>query len=521
MVRWLAAFLAVMLAMATSPLSPSALDTRMRTYSIVGVEGESADITSRIYEEFVSEMKAVSDRVVEARTTLASVQEQMQSQPAVNTLQDLKADLTVHLDTADSDPWEVLGQIKSKLGLSTRSGQDAWTSPLVDHDQHPESYYRHALNPGWDLDLSPEITTRPTTADGDISANPAAPQHVQEHRSRGHHHHAKHHSSAPAMGLTIMSDLPADMSPMKGRQHVDMEGSPKPGEDTGGEPVRSRLKRCVFLHGTGQVDPRPPSDEFDAYWGNVSAYTPQCSERVFVHVDSVHNAWHDKVLYEEYCRVAAHDKRHGAIIRDTIVFSHSAGSLILASGIEAGACDFDASSSSWYIIGYHPPSMINITSAVSMYGLTNYSVVRSLTSELGQYITSIHWVDEQGHPMRMYQCFNEMKDECKDMPDVFRRQRIADIVKQRVSGAMCGCSPRGLNMINANALQLISWAWADEPNDGMVPCGPCMSSMGANFSTSFQSNFYAAQLNHQDITCLNGDGDSDDVKACSWYRGCV
>lgn len=324
---------------------------------------------------------------------------------------------------------------------------------------------------------------------------------------------------------SLLEDTPSNSS-VEEPPLPPKEDAPTPAADTPDSLPPTVLdvmrKRCVFLHGTGQVVPQlpGPTEQFETYWGDIKSYTPQCSERVFVHADTVNQAWHDKALYTEYCRVASGDVRHGSIIHDTIVFTHSAGTLILGSGIEAGACDFDPVSSSWYVVGYHPPSMNNLTSAVSMYGLVNYTLVRSLT-ELGQLMGDIHWVSPDGHYSRMYSCFNEMSELCPDLPSDGTRNRIAKIVKERVSGAMCGCSPRGLNRYHAAGLQLMSWAWADEPNDGMVPCGPCMAGMGETFSTTYRSAFYAGQLNHQDITCLNGDGDTDDAKPCSWFSLCT
>jgi len=295
------------------------------------------------------------------------------------------------------------------------------------------------------------------------------------------------------------------------RQKQDVHNAGSDGPDEGNvQPLHGGVsaheesvikKRCVFLHGTGQVNPREETPTFESYWGLLEKHTPQCRDRHFAHVNSVVNAWHDEVLYREYCSIASRNGQGSdgpSLIRDTIVFSHSAGTLILAAGIEAGVCDFDPATSSWYIVGYHPSSMHNLTSAVSMYGvLSNYSLVRSVTSELGQYMTDIHWIDANGNRQRMYTCFNEMSDECEGMPSVETRQRISEIVQHRVSGAMC----------TSATLQ-------------QVPCRPCMEAMAAEFTNSYKDAFYAAQLNHQDITCLNGDGDEKDAKPCSWYSLC-
>jgi len=112
-------------------------------------------------------------------------------------------------------------------------------------------------------------------------------------------------------------------------------------------------KTCIFLHGAGQTQDRPPTTRFRQYWGHIEQFTSQCSTHWFNHHDTTYRGFDDPILTSGYCTVAAlGPNSQGNVIKDTIVFTHSMGNLIFASALKQGVCSLD-SSSSWYAVS--PP----------------------------------------------------------------------------------------------------------------------------------------------------------------------
>merc|ERR1712164_439 len=70
-------------------------------------------------------------------------------------------------------------------------------------------------------------------------------------------------------------------------------------------------KTCVFIHGVGQT-PEPGTDKivvgsFPGYWGKVNEVTTQCSEWVFLNVDTIYRGWDNTELQTEVCQAATYD----------------------------------------------------------------------------------------------------------------------------------------------------------------------------------------------------------------------
>ncbi len=67
-------------------------------------------------------------------------------------------------------------------------------------------------------------------------------------------------------------------------------------------------------------------------------------------------------------------------------------------------------------------------------------------------------------------------------------------------------------------LKIAEWMWAQKASDGAIEADACMEMFGREkFENKYTSSYYAASANHFDITCLNGDGVTDEARICSWF----
>jgi hypothetical protein len=285
-------------------------------------------------------------------------------------------------------------------------------------------------------------------------------------------------------------------------------------------------KTCVFLHGVGQTlqEKGPPVDQFPDYWGSVHTYTPQCRERIFIREETKGRGWNSLELQKSYCAVALYGSRNStvqdSIIRDTILFVHSMGNLVLSAAIKNGFCEIDTNTTSWYqIMGPFGgtkvvPMLEDICRAA---GTGEWPVTKA---KLYRYVADVggYCVPNTNHAYPAYWTMkpsfcNNVTQECVD--DLY------SIAHTRIKGSMCGNSAYGVNSRYSPVLKVLSMLVGyGEDNDGMVPYdSSCMrSSNGTTFGTSFKDNYYLSAINHSDGTCRNGDSYfSGSASPCSYY----
>jgi len=270
--------------------------------------------------------------------------------------------------------------------------------------------------------------------------------------------------------------------------------------------VVASAKHCVFLHGAGILDEGPPTNTYPEYWGKINSFTPQCDDWIFNHADTVTNAFDNSTLMQSYCDVAT-NSTGGSIIKDSIVFTHSMGNVILAAAIRGGLCSLD-SSSTWYLAA--PP--------------TTGSKASDLVEDI---CNSTNWLDG---PIRdiatlLHFCVNDQPGDANlayvslqtDYPAL---QGLPEIMTAHANGAICGNSPFGLVSIYSLGLEALS-VLVDygEPSDGMVPMSSCQAGLDPNqFGDDANSNFYLAAVNHADSTCRDGNGVfGADRQPCAWF----
>ncbi|KAL0483659.1 hypothetical protein AKO1_013911 [Acrasis kona] len=281
-------------------------------------------------------------------------------------------------------------------------------------------------------------------------------------------------------------------------------------------------KRCVFLHGVGQylVEKGPISDQFVQYWGNVHKYTPQCKERLFIKEETKGRGWNDVELQRAYCDVALNKNSTDMMIRDTVLFVHSMGNLVLSAAIKNGFCDIDVNTTSWYqLMGPFGGTKAVVRleevcegSESGKWPVSKAKLYRYVADKGGYCVAGTNHSYPSYLTLVPSYC-TQITQECID--DLYK------IASSRIKGSMCGISAYGLTSVYSAALKILSEIVDfGESSDGLVPISSCQrASQDRTFTSNYRDAWYAVAANHADGTCRNGDSYfSDAASPCSYYK---
>eukprot|EP00742_Colponemidia_sp_Colp-10_P001037 GILJ01001123.1.p1 GENE.GILJ01001123.1~~GILJ01001123.1.p1 ORF type:complete len:545 (-),score=44.58 GILJ01001123.1:193-1827(-) len=333
-----------------------------------------------------------------------------------------------------------------------------------------------------------------------------------------------------------------EMCEQSSHDHPSIQLSPfdahamRPGEPSWYELriLSDKMVPCVFLHGVGNTDIGTPADTFPQYWGKVHDTTPQCSKRTFVREETKMRGWDDISLQKAYCAVLLQDQPEWPSIQQyftpesgnvtvysalgyvpkatgKIIFAHSMGNLVLAGAIQGNVCDVDT----WVEVqGPMAGSLAAKTVVEICTGKTKVEgIEREALVRFGYCIPNTHLP---------YPAYATMSN---DDP---RLAGLDAIAQTKVSAALCGTCFSGIVPDPTNFDRVEEWLGLNligaymrykERSDGMVPWSSCSSGVnGHSFDDHFQSNFYAATINHADGTCRSGDGWWGSSRMpCKWY----
>jgi len=266
-------------------------------------------------------------------------------------------------------------------------------------------------------------------------------------------------------------------------------------------------KDCVFLHGSGELEEGPVTSTFTEYWGNVHEYTPQCKTRTFNHDDTTHQAFDEERLMRRYCDVATGKVGGNLIKNNTIVFTHSMGTPILAAALKNGLCRLDPSAS-WY------------DASGPLFGSKAADVIESICANPSAWDEPLRWIgqklnycEDSSKPSNVTKSYQSLSPSYPGYTDLML------FAATQVKGSICGTSAYGLLSPYSLALAaLADVVWYGEKNDGLVAVSSCLIPQ-ANYDNRYQSDFYIAPLNHADTTCRNGNGfyDTEERMPCGWY----
>ncbi|KAK3604098.1 hypothetical protein CHS0354_010403 [Potamilus streckersoni] len=283
--------------------------------------------------------------------------------------------------------------------------------------------------------------------------------------------------------------------------------------------LKDPWKSCIFIHDTGIDSTSSNVDIEKMYWSNVRSFTPQCSEHRFIKLDTVNNGWDSVKLHKKFCSVVAGKTK---VIKDTVIFAHSMGNLVMAAALFKNICSFDAKSSEWYAI-QAPWKGTKFADKLNELCKMNRSTSGYIANEyLVQGLKDIHYCTEDGNPVPAFQSLSPKYISSLNVSF----QDLIQVGKMYVTGAMCGYSPWGMGKNwHQSAVMLFTQAFADldSRNDGVVPEKSC--EIVGNFSNSYTSKFYRTKVNHIEGTCRYRATDwckawwkKQEGMPCKWLR---
>eukprot|EP00300_Choanocystis_sp_HF-7_P015734 c19153_g1_i2.p1 GENE.c19153_g1_i2~~c19153_g1_i2.p1 ORF type:complete len:242 (+),score=34.08 c19153_g1_i2:39-728(+) len=214
-------------------------------------------------------------------------------------------------------------------------------------------------------------------------------------------------------------------------------------------------------------------------------------------------------------------------IRNTLIFSHSMGSLIIAGAIQRQLCDIDASSSRWYSVqspALGSGTVDQISRACSL--MNTVSTFRLLPQwaemaiDAAASIFDFSVCTKVNGAWGLSQAYVTLSPTYKGSSGQ-NFTNVVPILRSRVSGSMCGSlhtgSPFGMVLI----AQLIA-----SPSDGVVEYSVCTTPFpSAPWQRDSNSRWFEFEGNHVAGTCRQGDTikskfkpDPNSKRPCSWFE---
>lgn len=254
------------------------------------------------------------------------------------------------------------------------------------------------------------------------------------------------------------------------------------------------------MHGAG-VKAGPVLSSFPEYWGQVDEHV-SCASRVFLQLDTTSQGWDAPQLQQAFCDAVSVNK----VIRNTVVFAHSSGNLIVAGAIANSMCSLDASSA-W----------VELQASYNAARLGEFAVATCMDR--------VYWDDRQpALDAEQNLCVTDSTAATPGWasllstytPSGVSWSQVATIIKTSVVGAMCGDYSAGL-------LESTSFSVArklDVHDSTDVAWSTCWDpEFHSQFIVDdFNSLFYAPSVNFWDVTCRNGNGMyGSHRRPCDWF----
>ncbi|XP_069117576.1 uncharacterized protein [Argopecten irradians] len=273
---------------------------------------------------------------------------------------------------------------------------------------------------------------------------------------------------------------------------------PKIKRDSGLSP-----KTCLFVHGAGNpASGNSVSSSMSEYWGDIHTHTTNCDSHKFLIYNSKDNGWDTDQIHEHFCNVAATN----GTIKNTVLFSHSMGNLVIAAALHRKKCTFHNTSSHWF----------------SVEGPWTGSVVADTLSDICR---KPSWIQKLIRSLLRSEGYCKPTDNSESdvyttlktnyvSPTGMRFDDLVTVGRKYVSGVMCGTSSwgQGADYTDSAALWIMQkYSDLEKPNDGMVAFDSCKLMTSVEFDTHSSYPFYKGEFNHADGTCRNGGC------PCRWY----
>ncbi|GMG18228.1 unnamed protein product [Phytophthora fragariaefolia] len=276
---------------------------------------------------------------------------------------------------------------------------------------------------------------------------------------------------------------------------------------------KSNPRPCIFIHGQGLKPEMPENqDSFPHYWGNLTDHAPCCSSMKYARLDTINNAWNNKVLQRKVCQRAltVSDTSAKSVIMDTIIVTHSMGNLMLAGAIANELCELDSSSTWVGLAGPMKGSMASDFVQDSCAGKTNVALEKfaQITGRCPakKSIKSLAYEGEGYSSPKLDAAYKAAQKAYRD----------------NVYALMCGEGFSGL----VSKYQPEFWMLGkmiphkSKQNDGMVEFQSCAVGFPeSKFGNTYQDRFYRTKLNHFDMQFLSRDAFLSEAKMpAKWFE---
>ncbi|KAL3658089.1 hypothetical protein V7S43_016932 [Phytophthora oleae] len=307
-------------------------------------------------------------------------------------------------------------------------------------------------------------------------------------------------SSVTASGKSILTGVPLPSeATRKLEEEFSLFGDDDDSDDDNSCSCKSTPRPCIFIHGLGVKDEVPDLQKSLPYWGDtITSHAPCCTSIQFAHLNTVNYTWLNSTQQNQVCDHALEVSNSSTklVIKDTIVVTHSMGSLMLASAIARGRCKLD-SSSTW------------VSTAAPMIG--------SMAADYAQEVCA-------GDTNLIAEKLAEFKDQCpvnratKSLAYLSGKystgrlisayKAAQEVYRTTVSAVMCSESFSGI----LSSYQASFWILGEmiphksKKNDGTVEYHSCTMGLDqSKFGDTYKSRFYRTKLNHYDMQFRAGD----------------
>ncbi|GMF34434.1 unnamed protein product [Phytophthora lilii] len=277
---------------------------------------------------------------------------------------------------------------------------------------------------------------------------------------------------------------------------------------------KSTPRPCVFVEGLGALTEKEENVAEDPYWGNLTKHAPCCSSMEYVILNTVNNSWANASQQQKVCDhlLAVNEANQKSIISDTIIVTHSMGSLLLAGAIANGECSL-AKSTSW--VATAAPmrgSMASDYFQNSCKDDTNF-IMEKLIERTG------YCPADDGIKSLAYE------NESYSTPELNAAYAAAQVAyRKNIYASLCSNGYSGLPSNRQVAYWVLGTVVNHKSfkNDGMVEFYSCAGGFPeSKFGNRYHDRFYVTELNHADTAFRHGDALFNKAKMpVKWFE-CV
>ena len=288
---------------------------------------------------------------------------------------------------------------------------------------------------------------------------------------------------------------------------------------------RSTKRPCLFVHGELQETESDDLLSKSDYFGNMKKHAPCCSSIKYVALDTTHHAWTEDALQTSVCEHALSlsapsdddngsdkkDSKSQNVIKNTILVTHSMGSLILAGAIANKKCSFDEASTSWVSMSAPMMGTMAADTVEDICASDNVETLRDIMYVVGKCppnkgLTSMVYMDGK-------KASSDLNAAYKGAQEVYQKYVTAAMCSDGFSGIASKDEPKYLLLAK-------SVNHKSKKNDGFVTYESCRGGLDKEkFDDKPTSLFYVSTCNHADTRFRHGNNMVFDSKQpVRWFE---